>query len=71
MFVRHHKPTLSSLVPPYLASDVAELLLQKGVIVRPCGGWEYDKHIRVSVGTHEQNEIFLEKLKEALEELAK
>lgn len=56
---------------PYLASDVAELLLQKGVIVRPCGGWGYDKHIRVSVGTHEQNEIFLEKLKEALEELAK
>lgn len=56
---------------PYDASEVAELLLRKGVIVRPCGGWGYTKHIRVSVGTHEQNEIFLEKFKETLEELSK
>ena len=35
---------------------------KKGVIIRPMGG----DFIRVSIGTMEENKIFIEKLKEVL-----
>lgn len=56
---------------PYDASVIGELLLQRGIIVRPCGGWGYKHHIRVSIGTTEQNQVFLSKIKEVLEILEK
>jgi histidinol-phosphate aminotransferase len=37
-----------------------EALLQKGVIVRPLNGYGLPRHIRVSTGTMEQNERFIE-----------
>lgn len=52
---------------PYPAADVAEQLLQKGIIVRPCGGWGYDKHLRVSIGTTEQNKQFLRGIQEVFD----
>lgn len=52
---------------PYPAADVAEQLLQKGIIVRPCGGWGYDKHLRVSIGTTEQNKQFLQGIQEVFD----
>jgi histidinol-phosphate aminotransferase len=55
---------------PYDASEIAEMLLKVGVIVRPCGGWGYDKHLRVSIGTTEQNKKFLEEFKKAIDSLA-
>jgi len=55
---------------PYNADDVAELLLRKGIIVRPCGGWGYDKHIRISIGTTEQNKEVLKELEAAFKELS-
>lgn len=55
---------------PYNADDVAELLLRKGIIVRPCGGWGYDKHIRISIGTTEQNKEVLKELEEAFRTLS-
>lgn len=54
---------------PYQASDVCERLLKRGVIVRSCNGWGYDKHIRMSIGTKEENETFLMELKNVLEEI--
>lgn len=51
---------------PYDAAELGEKLLRKGIIVRPCGGWGYDRHLRVSIGTTEQNKQFLAALKEAM-----
>ena len=56
---------------PYDAGEIAEMLLKVGVIVRPCGGWGYNRHLRVSIGTTEQNKIFLEEFKKVLETLSK
>jgi histidinol-phosphate aminotransferase len=42
------------------AQDLWARLLRRGVIVRPAGGWGLPTFIRVTVGTQEQNERFLE-----------
>ena len=41
-------------------------LLQKGVIVRPADGWGYVTHIRVSVGTPDENRRLLVALRDCL-----
>ncbi|MFI3226880.1 MAG: histidinol-phosphate transaminase [Clostridia bacterium] len=56
---------------PYDAGEIGELLLRKGVIVRPCGGWSYPNHIRVSIGNTEENMEFIAKLGEVLDDLEK
>ncbi|MFF2482174.1 histidinol-phosphate transaminase [Paenibacillus sp. NPDC058071] len=49
--------------------EVFDALLRKGIIVR--SRWtHYPSHIRVSVGTREQNEKFIEALKQVLREAA-
>jgi len=50
------------------AAPVYEALLRRGVIVRPIGGYELPHHLRVSVGTPEENERFLAALRDALAE---
>lgn len=50
---------------------MAELLLRRGVIVRPCGGWGYPNHMRVSIGTTEQNDAFLSAIRDVFAEMAK
>jgi histidinol-phosphate aminotransferase len=45
---------------------VTEALLRRGVIVRPLGGGSLATHIRVTVGTPEENERFVEALTEVL-----
>lgn len=54
-------------VAPLLARDVAESLLQKGIIVRDCRSFRNagDSLIRVTVGTKEQNEQVVAAFKEA------
>ena len=37
--------------------------MAEGVIVRPCGSFGLPEHIRVTVGTEEQNEKFLSALR--------
>ncbi len=54
---------------PYPADEVAEILLQNGVIVRPCGGWGFDQFLRISIGTTEQNKVALTELKKAFDQL--
>lgn len=43
-----------------------EELLKRGVIIRPGFLWGYENYIRVSSGTMEQTEIFIEKLNEVI-----
>ena len=45
---------------------VFEQLICKGIIVRDMKAWGYDTFIRVSVGTREENEIFIKTLKKVL-----
>lgn len=46
--------------PVYLA------LLKKGVIVRPVANYEMPNHLRVTIGTRQENEMFLQALGEVL-----
>lgn len=48
---------------PYNADELADYLLKEGVIVRSCTGWGLTKGIRVTVGTTEECDKFLEKIK--------
>lgn len=50
------------------AAPVYEALLRRGVIVRPVGGYELPSHLRVTVGTEDQNTRFLGALRDALAE---
>jgi histidinol-phosphate aminotransferase len=45
-----------------------EDLLRRGVIVRPIGGYGMPNHLRVTVGTPEENERFLHALRDVLAE---
>jgi len=49
------------------ALDIAKLLEQKGVIVRPLAPYGMPDVLRVSVGTKEENQKFINKLDEVLE----
>ncbi len=51
---------------PCPAAKISELLLQKGIMIRPCGGWGYPNHIRATIGTTKQNQIFLKEIKNLL-----
>lgn len=53
----------------YLANDIANDLLKEGIIVRPCAGWGYKNHIRVTIGTEEQNDIFINKFSTTLNKM--
>jgi histidinol-phosphate aminotransferase len=44
------------------AGAVYDGLLRRGVIVRPLGGYEMPDHLRVTIGTNEENESFLSAL---------
>jgi histidinol-phosphate aminotransferase len=45
---------------------VYEALLRKGVIVRPVGVYELPNHLRISIGTKAENQLFLEALTDIL-----
>ena len=48
------------------AGELFERLMRRGLIVRPAVGWGYPTHIRITVGTPEQNEMCLRLLAEEL-----
>lgn len=48
---------------------VSDMMLKRGVIVRSCDIWGYDRGIRVTVGTTGETDRFLETLGDVLEEL--
>ncbi len=45
---------------------VYEALLRKGVIVRPIGVYELPNHLRISIGTTAENQVFLQALADTL-----
>ena len=53
----------------YDGRKVYEAMLRRGVIVRAMNAYGLDKHIRISVGRPEENQRFVESLKEVLAEL--
>ncbi|WP_207063741.1 histidinol-phosphate transaminase [Motiliproteus sp. SC1-56] len=48
------------------AGPVFEALLREGVIVRPVGGYEMPRHLRVSIGLEAENQACLSALKKVL-----
>jgi histidinol-phosphate aminotransferase len=52
--------------PPLPAADLAEQLLQKGVVVRPLAAFYMPEHIRATVGLPEENERFITALRQVL-----
>jgi len=53
---------------PGKAMQINQGLLENGVIVRAVANYEMPNHLRVSIGTEKENEIFLAKLKLLLEQ---
>jgi histidinol-phosphate aminotransferase len=45
---------------------VYEALLRKGVIVRPVSNYDLPNHLRISIGTEAENQIFLQALADTL-----
>ena len=50
------------------AAEVFKRLLKRGVIVRPIAGYELPEHLRISIGTPDENERFLTALAASLRE---
>jgi histidinol-phosphate aminotransferase len=48
------------------ALPIYEALLGKGVIVRPVGVYELPNHLRITIGTSAENQLFLQALTEVL-----
>lgn len=62
-------PTNANFIMIDVKQDGKELfnrLARKGIIARPGNAWGYQNHIRVTLGTHEDNLAFLKALKEVL-----
>jgi len=51
------------------AAALAKKMQAEGVIIRPLGAWGIPNGIRVTVGTPEENEIFLRAFKKAIEQV--
>ncbi len=50
------------------AAEIYKRLLRRGVIVRPVGGYQLPEHLRVTVGTAQENAKFLGALGASLQE---
>lgn len=50
------------------AAEVFKRLLKRGVIVRPVAGYDLPEHLRITIGTPEENERFLTALAASLRE---
>lgn len=50
-------------------NDLNERLLKEGVIIRPLHGFGFPDGIRVTVGTEEENNFFMEKLEKVFKEM--
>lgn len=61
-------PSQTNFVAVYVGDDLAitEALMDRGFTVTPLSGWGVPGHIRVSVGTDEQNRRFCETLRAVL-----
>jgi histidinol-phosphate aminotransferase len=51
------------------AAEIQQALLRRGVIVRPCDGYDLCDFLRVTVGTPEQDDRFIQALEAVLDEM--
>ena len=51
-----------------LGTDLADALLQKGIIVRPIAGYGYPNAVRITIGTKKENERLIAALKHILKD---
>ncbi|MGZ4992330.1 MAG: pyridoxal phosphate-dependent aminotransferase, partial [Methylobacter sp.] len=51
------------------AMPIYEALLHKGVIARPVGVYELPNHLRITIGTQAENQLFLQALTEVMQAL--
>lgn len=68
----HWIPSAANFVSVNLnepAHPIYEGLLKKGIIVRPVANYEMPNHLRVSIGTPDQNRLFLQALSECLSDV--
>lgn len=49
-----------------IAMPIYQALLEKGVIVRPVANYEMPNHLRISIGTENENQVFITALKDIL-----
>ncbi len=54
------------LDPPVPPQTLAEALLRRGIIIRPTGAFGLPNGVRITVGTTEENEVFINTLREIL-----
>lgn len=62
-------PSQSNFILVDVKQDARALfqrLMAVGIIIRPADGWGFDHHIRVTVGTREQNEILIAALEDVV-----
>ena len=62
-------PTMGNFISVNVKQDGMALyhkLLQQGVIVRPVANYAMPEYLRITIGTHQQNERFVETLKQCL-----
>lgn len=53
------------------AKEIAQRLLERGIIVRPCDIYDLPEFLRITIGTPSQNARLINALREILEELAR
>ena len=51
------------------ALPIYEALLRKGVIVRPVANYDMPNHLRISIGSREENQFFIDALSEVLKDV--
>ena len=62
----HYLPTMGNFISVNVKQDGVALynkMLQQGVIVRPVANYAMPQYLRITIGTREQNERFVETLK--------
>jgi histidinol-phosphate aminotransferase len=64
-YVRSHANFVLVEIGPE-AIEVQQQLLRKGVIVRPCNGYDLPHHLRITVGTPAENARLVEALEQVL-----
>jgi histidinol-phosphate aminotransferase len=64
-YVKSHTNFILVKVGPQ-SNLIVQGLLKKGVIVRPCGGYDLPEFLRITLGTHDQNERLIRALEQVL-----
>lgn len=67
-FISFEIPQIGDLAKNITAAEVDQRLLAAGVIIRPIANYEMPNHLRVSIGTQAENEIFIAALTKILVE---